>query len=109
MTSILITSILSFMLGIILGMFLVVLCQAGSERDNICSNLTLIPIEAGEPKLGSRCVVQITGQLSENVRAYSAIFMAWYTDEGWIIDGYEEATEFTVEAWCYSPDPIKEQ
>lgn len=99
-------SILVFLIGTMVGIFLMGICKVSQTR--IPENNGLIPIEYEEPKLGSRCVVQITGQLSENVKAHSAFFMAWYTDEGWIIDGYEEATEFTVEAWCYTPDPIEE-
>lgn len=107
MTSILITSILAFMFGTIVGMFLVVLCQAGSERDNIYSNLTLIPIEAGEPRMDSCCIIQASGKLQENIAAHSAIVMAEYCEEGWILTDYPEAEDFTVEAWCYLPEPIR--
>lgn len=106
MTSILITAILSFMLGSILGMFLVVLCQASSERDCIYSNLTLIPITVAEPRMDSCCIIQASGKLQENITAHSAIVMAEYCEEGWIITDYPEAEDFTVEAWCYVPHAI---
>ena len=107
MTSILITGTLCFLLGLITGGLLVILNQAGSERDNIYSNLTLIPIEAGEPRMDSYCIIQASGKLQENITAHSAILMAEYCEEGWIITDYPEAEDFTVEAWCYSPEPIR--
>lgn len=101
MTSILITSILSFMLGSLVGMFLVVFCRAGSERDNIYSNLTLIPIEAGEPRLNSRCLIQ-TNEDGDH------LLLAEYSDDGWTLIDYPGIRTFTVAAWCYLPEPIKE-
>lgn len=106
MISILITSILAFMFGTIVDMFLAVLCQAGSERDSIYSNLTLIPIEAGEPRMDSCCIIQASGKLQENITAHSAILIAEYCEGGWILTDYPEAEDFTVEAWCYVPHAI---
>ena len=101
MTSILITSILSFMLGIIVGMFLVILNQAGSERDNIYSNLTLIPIEAGEPRLNSHCLIQTEEDGNH-------LLLAEYAEDGWTLTDYPGIKVFTVAAWCYTPEPIRE-
>lgn len=100
MTSILITAILSFMLGSIIGMFLVVLCQAGSERDSIYSNLTLIPIEAGEPRLNSQCLIQTKEDGTH-------LLLAEYADDGWTLIDYPAINFFTVAAWCYLPEPIR--
>lgn len=100
MISILITSILAFMFGTIVGMFLVVLCQAGSERDNIYNSLTLIPIEAGEPRLNSRCLVQ-TNEDGDH------LLLAEYADDGWTLIDYPHIREFTVKGWCYSPELIR--
>ena len=101
MTSILTTSILAFILGTILGMFLTVLCQAGSERDNIYSNLTLIPIEAGEPRLDSHCLIQTEEDGNH-------LLIAEYADDGWTLIDYPHIREFTVKGWCYTPEPIRE-
>lgn len=100
MTSILITAILSFVLGSLIGMFLVVLCQAGSERDSIYSNLTLIPIEAGEPRLDSQCLVQTKEDGNH-------LLLAEYAEDGWTLTDYPGIKHFTVAAWCYQPDPIR--
>lgn len=100
MTSILITGTLCFMLGTIIGMFLVVLCQAGSERDSIYNSLTLIPIEAGEPRLNSQCLIQTKEDGNH-------LLLAEYADDGWTLIDYPGIRTFTVAAWCYSPDPIK--
>ena len=90
MTSILITSILSFMLGSLFG----------SERDNIYNSLTLIPIEAGEPRLNSRCLIQ-TKEYGDH------LLLAEYADDGWTLTDYPGIKVFTVAAWCYSPEPIR--
>ena len=100
MTSILITGTLCFVLGSLIGMFLTVLCQAGSERDSIYSNLTLIPIEAGEPRLNSQCIVQT----NENG---NHLLLAEYADDGWTLIDYPGIKVFTVAAWCYLPEPIR--
>lgn len=101
MTSILVTAILSLILGSIIGMFLVVLCQAGSERDNIYSNLTLIPIEAGEPMLNSQCLVQTKEDGNH-------LLIAEYADDGWTLIDLPAIKYFTVVAWCYLPEPIRQ-
>jgi len=101
MIPILVASILSLMLGSILGMFLVVLCQAGSERDRIYNNLTLIPIEAGEPRLDSQCLIQTKEDGNH-------LLIAEYADDGWTLIDYPEIRTFTVAAWCYLPEPIRE-
>ena len=100
MIPILITSILSFMAGFIIGMFLVVLCQAGSERDCIYSSLTLIPIEAGEPRLNSHCLIQTKEDGNH-------LLLAEYADDGWTLIDYPGIKVFTVAAWCYLPEPIR--
>lgn len=100
MISILVASILSLMLGSIIGMFLVVLCQAGSERDSIYSNLTLIPIEAGEPRLNSQCLIQ-TKEDGDH------LLIAEYADDGWTLIDLPAIKYFTVVAWCYLPEPIR--
>ena len=100
MIPILITATLSLMLGSILGMFLVVLCQAGSERDSIYSNLTLIPIEAGEPRLNSQCLIQ-TKEDGDH------LLIAEYADDGWTLIDLPAIKYFTVVAWCYLPEPIR--
>ena len=100
MTSILVTATLSLMLGSLIGMFLVVLCQAGSERDSIYSNLTLIPIEAGEPRLNSQCLVQTNEDGNH-------LLLAEYADDGWTLIDYPGIKVFTVAAWCYLPEPIR--
>lgn len=100
MTSILITGTLCFVLGSLIGMFLTVLCQAGSERDSIYSNLTLIAIEAGEPRLNSQCIVQT----NENG---NHLLLAEYADDGWTLIDYPWIKVFTVAAWCYLPEPIR--
>lgn len=100
MTSILITGTLCFLLGLITGGLLVVLCQAGSERDNIYNNLTLIPIEAGEPRLDSQCIVQTKEDGNH-------LLLAEYAEEGWTLIDYPGIRTFTVAAWCYSPEPIR--
>ena len=100
MTSILITAILSFVLGSLIGMFLVVLCQTGSERDNIYSNLTLIPIEAGEPRLNSQCLIQTKEDGNH-------LLIAEYADDGWTLIDLPAIKYFTVVAWCYLPEPIR--
>lgn len=101
MISILVASILSLVLGTIVGMFLTVLCQAGSERDNIYSNLTLIPIEAGEPRLNSQCLIQTEEDGNH-------LLLAEYADDGWTLIDYPGIRTFTVTAWCYTPEPIRE-
>ena len=101
MIPILITGTLCFLLGLVTGGLLVVLCQAGSERDNIYSNLTLIPIEAGEPRLNSQCLVQ-TKEYGNH------LLLAEYSDDGWTLIDYPHIRWFTVKGWCYSPEPIKE-
>ena len=101
MTSILITGTLCFILGTIVGMFLVVLCQAGSERDCIYSSLTLIPIEAGEPRLDSQCLIQTKEDGNH-------LLLAEYADDGWTLIDYPGIRTFTVAAWCYSPEPIRQ-
>jgi len=101
MTSILITGTLCFILGSLIGMFLVVLCQAGSERDSIYSSLTLIPIEAGEPRLDSQCLIQTKEDGNH-------LLLAEYADDGWTLIDYPAISFFTVAAWCYLPDPIRE-
>lgn len=100
MIPILITSILSFVLGSIIGMFLVVLCQAGSERDNIYSSLTLIPIEAGEPRLNSQCLIQTKEDGNH-------LLLAEYADDGWTLIDLPAIKYFTVVTWCYLPEPIR--
>lgn len=100
MMPILITSILSFMAGSILGMLLTAICQAGSERDNIYSNLTLIPIEAGEPRLDSQCLIQTKEDGNH-------LLLAEYADDGWTLIDYPAINFFTVAAWCYLPEPIR--
>jgi len=100
MIPILITSILSFMLGSIIGMFLVVLCQTGSERDCIYNSLTLIPIEAGEPRLNSQCLIQTKEDGNH-------LLLAEYADDGWTLIDYPAINFFTVAAWCYLPEPIR--
>lgn len=91
MTSILITSFLSFMLGSLFG----------SERDNIYNSLTLIPIEAGEPRLDSQCLIQTKEDGSH-------LLLAEYADDGWTLIDYPGIRTFTVAAWCYLPDQIRE-
>ena len=100
MIPILITSILSFMAGSIIGMFLVVLCQAGSERDSIYSSLTLIPIEAGEPRLNSQCLIQTKEDGNH-------LLIAEYAEDGWTLIDYPGIKNFTVAAWCYLPELIR--
>ena len=100
MIPILITAVLSLIIGSILGMFLVVLCQAGSERDYIYSSLTLIPIEAGEPRLNSQCLIQTKEDGNH-------LLLAEYSDDGWTLIDYPGIRAFTVAAWCYSPEPIR--
>ncbi len=100
MTSIFITGTLCFVLGTIIGMFLTVLCQAGSERDSIYSNLTLIPIEAGEPRLNSQCLIQTKEDGTH-------LLLAEYADDGWTLIDYPGIRTFTVAAWCYLPEPIR--
>ena len=101
MIPILITAALSLIIGSIIGMFLVVLCQAGSERDSIYSNLTLIPIEAGEPMLNSQCLVQTKEDGNH-------LLIAEYADDGWTLIDYPGIRTFTVAAWCYLPEPIRQ-
>lgn len=101
MTSILITAILCFMTGSILGTLLTAICQAGSERDSIYSNLTLIPIEAGEPRLNSQCLIQTKEDGNH-------LLLAEYADDGWTLIDYPGIRTFTVAAWCYSPEPIRQ-
>jgi len=100
MTSILITGTLCFLLGLVTGGLLVVFCQAGSERDSIYSNLTLIPIEAGEPRLDSQCLIQTKEDGNH-------LLLAEYADDGWTLIDYPGIKVFTVAAWCYSPEPIR--
>ena len=100
MIPILVASILSLMLGSIIGMFLVVLCQAGSERDCIYSRLTLIPIEAGEPRLDSQCLIQTKEDGNH-------LLLAEYADDGWTLIDLPAIKHFTVVAWCYLPEPIR--
>lgn len=100
MTSILITGALCFLLGLITGGLLVVLCQAGSERDSIYSNLSLIPIEAGEPRLNSQCLIQTKEDGTH-------LLLAEYADDGWTLIDYPGIRNFTVTAWCYLPEPIR--
>ena len=100
MIPILITATLSLMLGSLVGMFLVVLCQAGSERDNIYNNLTLIPIEAGEPRRNSQCLIQTKEDGNH-------LLLAEYADDGWMLIDYPAINFFTVAAWCYLPEPIR--
>ena len=90
MIPILITSILSFMLGSLFG----------SERDNIYNSLTLIPIEAGEPRLGSQCLIQ-TKEYGDH------LLLAEYAEDGWTLIDYPHIREFTVKGWCYTPEPIR--
>ena len=100
MTSILTTSILAFILGTILGMFLTVLCQAGSERDCILYPMQLVPITMGEPKLDSHCLIQ-TKEDGDH------LLLAEYAEDGWTLTDYPGIKHFTVAAWCYSPEPIR--
>lgn len=101
MTSILITGTLCFLLGLILGMFLTVLCQAGSERACIYNSLTLIPIEAGEPRLNSQCLIQTNEDGNH-------LLLAEYADDGWTLIDLPAIKYFTVVAWCYLPEPIRQ-
>lgn len=91
MIPILITSILAFMLGSLFG----------SERACIYNSLTLIPIEAGEPRLNSRCLIQTNEDGNH-------LLLAEYADDGWTLIDYPAIKFFTVVAWCYSPEPIRE-
>lgn len=100
MIPILITGTLAFLLGLITGGLLVVLNQAGSERDCIYSSLTLIPIEAGEPRLNSQCLIQ-TKEDGDH------LLLAEYADDGWTLIYYPGIKVFTVAAWCYQPEPIR--
>jgi len=100
MVAILITGALCFVLGTIVGMFLTVLCQAASERDYIYNSLTLIPIEAGEPRLDSKCLIQT----NENG---NHLLLAKYAEDGWTLIDYPGIKVFTVAAWCYLPEPIR--
>ena len=100
MIPILITATLSLIIGSILGMFLVVLCQAGSERDSILYPMQLIPIEAGEPRLNSQFLIQTKEDGNH-------LLLAEYAEDGWTLIDYPGIRTFTVAAWCYSPDPIK--
>ena len=100
MIPILITAVLSLIIGSILGMFLVVLCQAGSERDNFYNSLTLIPIEAGEPRLDSQCLIQTKEDGNH-------LLLAEYAEDGWTLIDYPGIKVFTVAAWCYLPEPIR--
>lgn len=100
MIPILVASILSLMLGSLIGMFLTAICQAGSERDCIYSSLTLIPIEAGEPRLNSQCLIQ-TKEDGDH------LLLAEYADDGWTLIYYPGIKVFTVAAWCYQPEPIR--
>lgn len=101
MIPILITAALSLIIGSIIGMFLVVLCQVGSERDCIYNSLTLIPIEAGEPRLNSQCLIQTKEDGNH-------LLLAEYADDGWTLIDYPGIRTFTVAAWCYSPEPIRQ-
>ena len=101
MIPILVASILSLMLGSLIGMFLVVLCQAGSERDYIYSSLTLIPISRGEPRLNSQCLIQTKEDGNH-------LLLAEYAEDGWTLIDYPGIRNFTVTAWCYQPEPIRE-
>lgn len=101
MIPILVTAILSLMLGSIIGMFLVILNQACSERDCILYPMQLIPIEAGEPKLNSHCLIQTEEDGNH-------LLLAEYADDGWTLIDYPAIKFFTVVAWCYSPEPIRE-
>ena len=89
------------MLGSLIGMFLTVLCQASSERDCIYNSLTLIPIEAGEPRLNSQCLIQTKEDGSH-------LLLAEYADDGWTLIDYPGIRTFTVATWCYSPEPIRQ-
>ena len=101
MIPILITAALSLIIGSIIGMFLTVLCQAGSERDYIYNHLTLIPISRGEPRLNSQCLVQ-TKEDGDH------LLLAEYAEDGWTLIDYPGIRNFTVTAWCYQPEPIRE-
>ena len=101
MIPILITAGLCLMLGIIVGMFLVILNQAGSERDCILYPMQLVPIEAGEPRLNSHCLIQTEEDGNH-------LLLAEYADDGWTIIDYPHIREFTVKGWCYTPEPIRE-
>ena len=100
MVAILITAGLCLMFGSLIGMFLTAICQAGSERDSIYSNLTLIPIEAGEPRLNSHCLIQTKEDGNH-------LLIAEYADDGWTLIDLPAIKYFTVVAWCYLPEPIR--
>ena len=100
MISILVASILSLMLGTIVGMFLTVLCQASSERGSILYPMQLIPIEAGEPRLDSQCLAQTKEDGNH-------LLIAEYADDGWTLIDLPAIKHFTVVAWCYLPEPIR--
>ena len=101
MIPILITGTLAFLLGLITGGLLVVLCQVGSERDCIYNSLTLIPIEAGEPRLNSQCLIQTKEDGNH-------LLIAEYADDGWTLIDLPAIKYFTVVAWCYLPEPIRQ-
>ena len=101
MISILIIGTLCFVLGSIVGMFLTVLCQASSERDCILYPMQLIPITMGEPKLNSHCLIQTKEDGNH-------LLLAEYADDGWTLIDYPGIKVFTVAAWCYSPEPIRQ-
>lgn len=101
MVAILITAGLCLIIGSIIGMFLAVLCQASSERDSILYPMQLIPIEAGEPRLDSHCLIQTNEDGNH-------LLLAEYADDGWTLIDYPGIRTFTVAAWCYSPEPIRQ-
>lgn len=100
MIPILITGTLCFMLGSLIGMFLTVLCQAVVDAVPLTGSLTLIPIEAGEPRLDSQCLIQTKEDGNH-------LLIAEHADDGWTLTDYPGIKHFTVTAWCYLPEPIR--
>lgn len=89
--------LISFIIGSLAGVTMIVLCQI-QKPDYI--PLELIPIEAGEPRLDSQCLIQTKEDGNH-------LLLAEYADDGWTLIDYPGIKVFTVAAWCYLPEPIR--
>lgn len=52
-------------------------------------------------------IVIVSGSY-KNVKLYNALCLAYWTEFGWIVDGYEEMIDPDVSYWMFTPEFPKE-
>lgn len=74
------------------------------EADNLLEKLRWIPVTESLPDIDEFVLVIADGKLQSNITCEKAVFLAqYYSDEGWVFDGWPECESLEVKAWMQVP------